>query len=65
ISYSIYLIHGLVLFLINLVFLRNGSYLVNTLITIFITLLISIFTFYFVERTGINFGGKITKSKKS
>lgn len=65
ISYSIYLIHGLILFLINLVFLRNGSYLVNTLITIFITLLVSIFTFYFVERTGINFGGKITKSKKS
>jgi len=64
ISYSIYLIHGLVLFLINLVFLRNGSYLLNTLITIFLTLFVSIFTFYFIERTGVTFGAKITKLKK-
>ncbi|KFA59933.1 hypothetical protein A9G34_02345 [Gilliamella sp. Choc4-2] len=61
-SYSFYLIHGLVLFLINGVIMKSGNFLLNSLVSMLITLLISIFTYYFIERIGINFGHKITKN---
>ena len=62
-SYSIYLLHGLVLFLINGVFMKNGNYLLNSILSILLTLVFSVFTYYFIERIGINFGHKITSKK--
>lgn len=59
ISYSIYLTHGIVLFVINGVVFKNGSYLLNTLIAIFFTLIISVFTYYFIEKSGINCGNRL------
>lgn len=61
ISYSIYLVHGVILFLINGVLITNGNYLLNSMISMFLTLIISVFTYYFIERKGIDFGHKITK----
>lgn len=61
ISYSIYLVHGLVLFWINGVLMKNNNYLTNSVIATILTLTISVFTYYYIERTGINYGRKIIK----
>lgn len=61
ISYSIYLIHGLVLFWINGVVMKNNNYLVNSIVAILLTLIISVFTYYYIERIGISYGRKITR----
>lgn len=64
ISYSVYLLHGLSLFLINGVLLSGGSYFYNSLIAVILTLLLSLFSYFYIEKKGVELGRFIEKKKK-
>ncbi|MCK3654533.1 hypothetical protein A4G19_01725 [Pasteurellaceae bacterium Macca] len=50
ISYSIYLLHGIILSFVNLYLFPKGNYLINTSIVIILTITLSYFTFKYIEQ---------------
>ncbi|MBU9608630.1 acyltransferase family protein [Burkholderia multivorans] len=71
-SYSVYLLHGLIINVLmqfprynaNLVFTTQRFWLV-TLATYGVVVVVSLVTYYAIERTGINLGRRVTQARQS
>lgn len=65
ISYSLYLIHGLSYFLMNGFLNVKGSFVINSIISITISIMLSSVTYLFIEHKSIIFGKKIGSKFKN
>ncbi|WP_208657759.1 acyltransferase [Kosakonia sp. MUSA4] len=63
ISYSLYLSHGVFLFLFNKIFLNGYGYFVPAASALSFAIVFSVISYYFVERRGITFGKLLTGRK--